>query len=83
MYFVPKFFGGHNYGKIVDQNNVDACCEKYGLRRTTCFKEIQDLVKLLKPDIRIPMDVRDALELYRELLQLIDEAMEKFLSYVL
>ncbi|XP_060608250.1 uncharacterized protein LOC132760318 isoform X1 [Ruditapes philippinarum] len=68
MYFVPELFGGHNYGKIVDQNDVDACCEMYGLRRTTCIKEFQDLVKLLKPDIRIPMDVQDALELYRELL---------------
>jgi hypothetical protein len=51
MYFVPELFGGHNYGKIVDQNDVGACCEMYSLRRTTCIKEFSK------------MDVQEALEL--------------------
>ena len=76
MYFIPEVFGGHDFGKKVDQKDVDVCCEMYGLRRTVCCEEFQGLAQLLKPDLHSPTTAHDALELYRELLNLIDEYME-------
>lgn len=76
MFFVPEVFGGHNFGKVVDQQDVDICCEMYGLRRTVCSKDFKNLAKLLKPNLQIPVTVQGALELYTELLELIDEIME-------
>jgi len=76
MYFVPKVFGVHDFGKKVDQTDVNICCEMYGLRRTVCCQEFQGLAQLLKPDLHSPTTAHDAIELYRELLKLIDESME-------
>ena len=76
MYFVPEVFGGHNFGQRVEQTDVEICSEMYGVRRTVCCTEFQDLVKLLKPDLHLPITAQGALQLYRELLELIDETME-------
>jgi len=66
MYFVPEVFGVHDFGKKVDQKDVEVCCEMYGLRRTVCCQEFQGLAQLLKPDLHSPTTAHDALELYRD-----------------
>jgi len=45
MYFVPEVFSVHDFGKKVDQKDVDVCCEMYGLRRTVCCQECQGLAQ--------------------------------------
>jgi len=41
MYFVPEVFGGHDFGKRVDQKYVDVCCEMYGLHRKYVVKNFK------------------------------------------
>jgi len=65
MYFVPKVFGVHDFGKKVHHKDV-ICCEMYGLRRTVCCQEFQGLAQLLKPDLHSPTTAHDALKLYRD-----------------
>jgi len=66
MYFVPEVFGGHDFGKEVDQLvYVAKCCQ-----------ECQGIAQLLKPDLHSPTTAHDARELYMELLKRIDEFMK-------
>ena len=76
MYYIPEVFGGYNFGKKVDQKDVKICCEMYGLRRKICSQEFEELARLLKPDLQVPMNVESALHLYKELLALIEENLE-------
>jgi len=63
MYYFPKVFGVHDFGKKVNQKDVNICGEMYGLRRTVCCQEFQGLAQLLKPDLHSPTTAHDALEL--------------------
>lgn len=76
MYFIPEVFGGHNFGKRVDLEDVNACCEIYGSRRKICCQEFEDLARLLIPDLQVPVNVHDALQLYRKFLVLTEENLE-------
>ena len=75
MYFIPEVFGGHNFGKKVDLEDVNVWCEVCGSRRKICCQEFEDLARFLKPDLQVPINVHDALQLCRKLL-LIEENLE-------
>ena len=49
MFFVPEIFGGHNFGKRIDQKDVKVCKELYGAPKKICSEEFNELVRLVLP----------------------------------
>jgi len=50
IYFVPEVFCVHDFGKKVDQKDVDVCCEMYNAqlhRRTWAIQRYRELLKMI------------------------------------
>ncbi|OWF45037.1 hypothetical protein KP79_PYT01623 [Mizuhopecten yessoensis] len=73
LFFIPETLGAHDYGTKVNKDDVKLCMELYGTARIVCCQEFKELIRLLKPDVQIPVDANSALKLYFELTQILSQ----------
>lgn len=74
MYFVPEMFGGRDFGHQVNHEDVTLCLQMYSSHKRMYSEDIEELIHLLLPNhFQKPVGADDALALYMELLQLIED----------
>lgn len=73
MYYVPELTNGYNFKTSVNHEDVRVCLDLYGKEKEVCSAEFQDIVNIVKPDIRVPVHPYDALLLFNELHEILEE----------
>lgn len=71
MFFMPEVYSSNNYLVPVDIEDVNACKEMYADNCVDYDEDIEELVRLLKPDYLPPSDEFEALKLYSEITDLL------------
>lgn len=69
MFFTPEIYGTHNYLVNVYIEDVNLCKEMYAENCVDHNEDIEELVRLIKPDYSPPLNEREALELFSEIIQ--------------
>ena len=69
MFFKPEIYGTHNYLMNVDIEDVTLCKEMYAESCVENNEDLEELVRLIKPDYSPPSNEREALKLYSEIVQ--------------
>ena len=69
---MPEIYNGHNFGHVVDQDDVQACAELYGEPKRLYSDEMRELAKLLLPNHEVPTCAEEAFQLYEDLLDQIN-----------
>lgn len=69
MFFTPEIYGTHNYLVNVYIEDVNLCKEMYAENCVDHNEGIEELVRLIKPDYSPPLNEREALELFSEIIQ--------------
>ena len=72
MFFMPEAHGSNDYLSYVDMQDVTDCKEIYAEACADYDNEINELITLLKPDYVPPLDEYEALELYVEIMHLLE-----------
>lgn len=67
MFFTPEIYGSHNYLVDVNIDDVNACKEMYAENCQDYSEDLEELVRLIKPNYVPPSDEREALALYYEI----------------
>ena len=67
MFFTPEIYGTHNYLVEVDIEDVNACKEMYAEDCADYSEDLEELVRLVKPDYVPSTNEFEALKLYSEL----------------
>ena len=67
IHFVPEIYGGHNFGNIVDLEDVKACIDMYADSKRMYSDEIRELSNLVLPDHELPSCAQDALCMFRQI----------------
>ena len=67
LFFTPEIYGSHNYLVDVNIDDVNACKEMYAENCQDYSEDLEELVRLIKPNYVPPSDEREALALYCEI----------------
>ena len=67
MYFVPELTNGYDFKTRVNLEDVNACIQLYGREKEACSTKFKEIVNIMKPGIRIPVHPHEALQLFIEL----------------
>ena len=67
MFFTPEIYGSHNYMIDVNIDDVNTCREMYAENCQDYSEDLEELVRLIKPNYVPPSDEREALALYCEI----------------
>ena len=67
MFFTPEIYGSHNYMIDVNIDDVNACREMYAENCQDYSEDLEELVRLIKPNYMPPSDEREAVALYYEI----------------
>ncbi|KAJ7322020.1 hypothetical protein OS493_033416 [Desmophyllum pertusum] len=70
MFFTPEIYGTHSYLVNVDIEDVNACKEMYAESCVDYNEDLEELVRLVKPDYVPPSNEYEALQLYSEITEL-------------
>ena len=68
MFFTPEIYGTHNYLVNVDIEDVNVCKGMYAESCVDHNDDLEELVRLIKPDHSPPSNEREALTLYFEVI---------------
>ena len=69
MFFTPEIYGTHHYLVNVNIDDVNMCKDRYAENCVDHNEDIEELVRLIKPDYSPPLNEREALKLYSEIIQ--------------
>ena len=72
MYFIPEVYNTYNYLCVVDVEDVRACRRLYTENCADFHANTEELVLLLKPDYVPPTDTSEAVLLFTEIAQLLE-----------
>ncbi|KAL4241014.1 hypothetical protein ACF0H5_001793 [Mactra antiquata] len=73
MFHVPEVYGGYNFGHVVNKDDVTICQELYGEPKRLYADGMNELAQLLSLEHRRPNNAKEALELYTEIMQLVND----------
>ena len=71
MFFTPEVYGKQDYLVSVDKDDISACKEMYAENCVDYNEEMEELVRLIKPDYEPPLNEYEALRLYSEIIVLL------------
>ena len=69
MFFTPEIDGTHNYLMNVDIEDVTLCKEMHAESCVDHNEDLEEIVRLIKPDYSPPSNEREALKMYSEIVQ--------------
>lgn len=75
LYFVPELTDGHNFWTNVDTEDVNLCINLYEKQKEICCKDFKQLVNIIKPNVQVPVHPDDALRLFIELNNILEQYM--------
>ena len=67
MFFTPEIYGTQSYLKEVDIDDVKACKEMYTENCVDFHEDVEELVRLVKPDCVAPSNEYEAVKLFSEI----------------
>ncbi|CAG5090616.1 Protein of unknown function [Cotesia congregata] len=71
LYYLPEVIGAKNYMKPVNEHAIDILKQDYTLKPKLYNEIFCQLVKVLIPDIQVPLNVEESVELYLRILNLL------------
>ena len=70
MYFTPELQNTHDYGFQANLEDIAMCKELYAKGKPNDYdEEFFELMQLLKPNLTVPTNSRDAVDLYISLIR--------------
>ena len=67
MFFLPEVYNARDYLSHVNMEDVEVCKEIYAKNCPDYDVNMDELVRLVKPDYELPLDEFEALQLYGEI----------------
>ena len=72
MFFTPEVYGKQDYLVSVDKDDISACKEMYAENCVDYNGDMEELVRLIKPDYEPPLNEYEVLRLYSEIIVLLN-----------
>ena len=72
LFFMPEIYHKKNYLIPVNAHDVDICRETYTEKCNDFNVEVEELVRLLVPDFVPPSDTSEALKLFSDIAQIVN-----------